>query len=220
MQQKRVFRQQACLWISLAAGAAVFGVMAVLQVFEPLAIDRATYAGLSVLQSPAVTQFFKGVTFLGDTRWFILLCLSVLILARPRWRGGLFILNALLTGGINQSLKRLFERARPADNPLMIVGGFSFPSGHSMAAMAIYGMLIYAVWRTSWSRRRKGALTAGLSALILLIGLSRIYLGVHFASDVLAGFGAGLASLSLVLLVMQGVRRQRSGRPSGTEKTE
>lgn len=209
MQQKRIsWQQTGGIWIALIIGAAVFGVMAVLQACEPLAMDRAVYAGLSSLQTPAVTLFFKGVTFLGDTRWFILLCLVILILARPRWQGGLFILNALLAGGANQGLKWLFERARPGENPLITVGGFSFPSGHSMAAMAIYGMLIYAVWHTSWSRRRKGVCTVALSALILLIGLSRIYLGVHFASDVLAGFGAGLAILSLVLLVLRGIRHR------------
>lgn len=221
MRQKRSPRRQLRdLWIALAVGTAVFGVMAVLQVWEPLAFDRAVYRGISSLESPAVTLFFKGVTFLGDTTWFIVLCLGLLLLVRPRWRGGLFVLNALLAGGANQGLKRLFERARPDDNPLITVGGFSFPSGHSMGAMAIYGMLIYAVWHTAWSFRRKAAFTAALSCLILLVGISRIYLGVHFASDVLAGFGAGLASLSLFLLILTGIQRRGLLTPPGNEKRE
>lgn len=216
MRQKRVLRRQLRgLWIALTVGTALFGGMAVLQAWEPLAFDRAVYAGISSLESPVVTTLFKGVTFLGDTTWFIVLCLGLLILVRPRWWGGLFTLNALLAGGANQGLKRLFERARPGDNPLITVGGFSFPSGHSMGAMAIYGMLIYAVWHTAWSVRRKAAFTAALSFLILLVGISRIYLGVHFASDVLAGFGAGLASLSLFLLILTGIQRLSLQTPAG-----
>ncbi len=90
---------------------------------------------------------------------------------------------------LNLGLKALFIRPRPAMVPPVIVeAGYSFPSGHSMAAAAYYGFLIYLLWRSGASRRTKKWGTALLSLIIALVGFSRIYLGVHYLSDVLAGF--------------------------------
>lgn len=88
-------------------------------------------------------------------------------------------------------LKSIFERVRPLGG-LYMESTYSFPSGHATAAMALYGFLLYTIYKHG-HRPLKGFLIALLSVLILLIGLSRIYLGVHYLSDVLAGYAIGLA---------------------------
>ena len=90
---------------------------------------------------------------------------------------------------LNLGLKALFTRPRPVEvRPLVVEAGYSFPSGHSMAAAAFYGFLIYLLWRSNASRKSKRWGTALLVSVIGLVGFSRIYLGVHYLSDVLGGF--------------------------------
>lgn len=97
---------------------------------------------------------------------------------------------------LNQALKFAIQRPRP-DVALRLVdiGGFSFPSGHSMAAMAFFGLLIWLVWHGVRSRGARSGLVTVLCVAICAVGFSRVYLGVHYASDVLAGFCASLAWL-------------------------
>lgn len=100
----------------------------------------------------------------------------------------------LLLGGIagstllNTVLKGLYQRARPDIHRIVEEQGYSFPSGHSMAAFTFYFLLTYLLWRHLRSRGAKVALVAFSAGMILCIGLSRIYLGVHYPSDVIGGF--------------------------------
>lgn len=90
---------------------------------------------------------------------------------------------------LNLGLKAMFTRPRPIEVPRLVMeAGYSFPSGHSMAAAAFYGFLIYLIWRGGASKKAKKGGTALLCLVIVLVGLSRIYLGVHYISDVLGGY--------------------------------
>ena len=106
-------------------------------------------------------------------------------------------INVLICFLLNQGLKLLFSRPRPIDINLITESGYSYPSGHSMMSMAFYGLLIYFISNSKLSNWKKYTLNILLSILVLLIGFSRIYLGVHFASDVIAGFSLSLAYLIL-----------------------
>ena len=98
---------------------------------------------------------------------------------------------------LNQALKFAIQRPRPdVSLRLVDIGGFSFPSGHSMAAMAFFGLLVWLVWHGVRSRAARIGLVAALCAMICAVGFSRVYLGVHYASDVLAGFCASLVWLT------------------------
>jgi len=109
-------------------------------------------------------------------------------------------------------LKFIFQRPRPEIPLLEKVSGFSFPSGHAFMSVTFYGLLIYIVWkevRQSWLRI---SIIVLLAALIILIGISRIYLRVHYASDVIAGFAIGFGWLLLALLAIDKIEQKRFAR--------
>jgi undecaprenyl-diphosphatase len=101
----------------------------------------------------------------------------------------------------NIALKEVFNRARPTLEHMVQVYTLSYPSGHAMSAMAFYGFLIFLVIRYNLNPILKAFLVGILSVIILSIGISRIYLGVHFPSDVLAGFIAGLMWVTFCAIV-------------------
>lgn len=131
------------------------------------------------------------------------------------WRRSFFWFAALVSsvlGGVllNRLLKYAFHRPRPHfDDPILTLTSYSFPSGHTMTATVLYGVLAaYLVSRTrDWRCRALVILSAGL--LIGLVGFSRIYLGAHYLSDVLGAMAEGLAWLSLCLTAVHSVWRQR-----------
>jgi membrane-associated phospholipid phosphatase len=132
-----------------------------------------------------------------EKAWYWMLAL---LLAVP---GGM-ILNVLL--------KYAYQRARPQfDEPLLTLATYSFPSGHTMSATVLYGML--AAWLVCRTPRRlaQALIAAGALAMILLVGFSRVYLGAHFLSDVLAAFAEGAAWLAVCISAVSTLRRRRAG---------
>jgi len=104
-------------------------------------------------------------------------------------------------------LKNLFGRPRPENPLLRTVSGLSFPSGHALISVAFYGLLIYLLWHNISNKILRGFLIILLLILILMIGVSRIYLRVHYASDVLAGFAMGLIWLVLSIWTVRKIER-------------
>lgn len=111
-------------------------------------------------------------------------------------------INLVIVTIANQILKILIARQRP-ENALINETGYSFPSGHSMVAFAFYGLLIYYVYEYVKNKNMKVFLTILLSTLIISVGYSRIYLGVHYPSDVIAGFLLSLAYLPLFTKIIK-----------------
>lgn len=108
-------------------------------------------------------------------------------------------LNVLFCFFLNQTLKFFFARSRPTEINLIVENGYSFPSGHSMLSLAYYGFFVYLILNSNIKRKNKILAIISLALLIFFIGLSRIYLGVHYASDVLAGFAISAAYLILYI---------------------
>ena len=115
-------------------------------------------------------------------------------------------------------LKATFERPRPSfGDPVATAGWFSFPSGHALSSIALYGALAYLLAGAVRSRRARAAGFAGVALLVAAIGFSRLYLGVHYLTDVLAGYSAGLAWLLFATALLRvRVRRTRAERDSST----
>jgi len=156
-------------------------------------------------RSPILTSYFKFVTNVGDFHGYLIVLgifLVISLFVYKRWK---HVLQATLVLALatvsNMMLKRFIDRARPGIEHLVSVKTLSYPSGHAMSAMAFYGFLIFLVYTFKINKVAKFFLILTLSLLILSIGISRIYLGVHFPSDIAGGFIAGFIWVVFCVLV-------------------
>lgn len=147
------------------------------------------------------------VTFLGKHQFLIpanlLLIFYFLLVKRQNWFSIRVITIAISSLALMLLLKQLFQRKRPLSPLLKAAKGLSFPSGHAIMAVTFYGLLIYILQHTITVDWLKWLATVLMFVLIILIGFSRIYLRVHYASDVAAGFIIGLLWLLLSLAVLK-----------------
>ncbi len=157
--------------------------------------DKLVYSWISNIISEPMTRFFKLITLLCNTSFMVCLLIVILIILKNKKKALVIILNTLFCSLLNQFTKMIFVRPRPTGINIIEENGYSFPSGHSMVSLAFYGLLIYLVVNSNLNKNKKILLSSLLSILILLIGISRIYLGVHYASDVLGGFSLAMAYL-------------------------
>lgn len=166
-------------------------------------------------RTPGLNSFFQFVTDLGDFYAYLVATTLAAIFFFFKLKNKKFILQLLgvviLSALANIALKRAFDRARPTIEHMVVVKTLSYPSGHAMSAMAFYGFLIYLIFHIKMNKWLRIFLALFFSALIFFIGLSRIYLGVHFPSDVLGGFVAGLiwVAFCVVLFNIIDLLRQR-----------
>ena len=160
-------------------------------------------------RTPGLSVFLYAISYLGEqvTVFIVGAIVSVVFLFRKRWVA--LIAFWLVMGGLGLSVqygKSFISRARPSDVAYYQVEHYSFPSGHATTALALYGLLAYFIYR-HYNRSPSRSLTLWVAGiLIILVGFSRIYLGVHFLSDVLAGYLLGLlwllVGVSLVEVMM------------------
>jgi len=152
--------------------------------------------------SPALTSIMNRITHIGDSSAVIAFCLLLLIVPKTRKTVALPISSALITSVmLNETLKHIFARSRPDILRLINETGYSFPSGHAMNNATLYTMLILLINRYVRNTHLKLTLSSICVALAVMIGCSRIYLGVHYAGDVLGGWLLGSA-LSVIIYSM------------------
>lgn len=154
----------------------------------------------SQLINPGLTLWIKSITFLGNHSFLIpafSLLIIILLALRQKKEALQTLLIALSSLGLMSLFKNLFQRDRP-DHPLVDgITNFSFPSGHAMMSIAFYGLLMILAVRHIRNHSQRNLVIGLLALLILLIGFSRIYLRVHYPSDVIAGYSFGIAWLWL-----------------------
>jgi len=157
------------------------------------------------------TRIVSVLTYLGNHQFLIpanlLLVFFYLFIKKHRWYSIKIPVVALGSLFLMLGLKQFFNRPRPDIPVLREVSGFSFPSGHSMMSFTFYGLLIYIVWHNVANKTWRWILISLLGLIILTIGASRVYLRVHYASDVLAGFSLGLIWLVISLWVMRRIEK-------------
>lgn len=162
--------------------------------------DNGIYNAISSLRSNFMTAFLKAVTKFADEEPLILLAIFCLIVIKNRKIGASIAVNLASSAFVNHLIKEIVQRPRPPIEFRMVEeSSFSFPSGHAMTSATFYGLIIYFVFKYVKNKKVRNTICTALSLLIFLIGISRIYLGVHYASDVLAGFTFGIVYLVLYI---------------------
>lgn len=215
----RISQVPASFWsLRVAAGSAV--VVIAIAVFTALAsalgasdaLGRADQTLTDALRSnvpAAVVAVFAALTHLGDTATRTALCIGiaiVLVATAHRWLAVGWVVAVAGNGVLNHALKQIFERVRPlGPDGQALAEGYSFPSGHSSGSVVTYGMLAYLALRLLPLRWHLPALILAMT-LAFTVGSSRLFLRVHFASDVIAGFASGAAWLALCVTTIELVR--------------
>lgn len=161
--------------------------------------DNFIYKIVTFNKTDFISGFYKFITNFASGIMVGIISLVFLIIFRNKRYGGFIFLNVFNIFVLNFLLKLLFMRDRPYELMIIDEVGYSFPSGHAMAAFGFYGFIIYLLWHFNLAKSAKIIFSVLLGALIILIGVSRIYLGVHYASDVLAGYMVSLAYLILYI---------------------
>lgn len=154
------------------------------------------------LISDFVTPIAKIITNLGGAISLISITIILLVVLKNKKIGIAVMINLLISTVLNIILKNVVQRPRPNEFRLITETGYSFPSGHSMVSMAFYGFLIYLIYKLV-KIVNKWTLIISLSIIICTIGISRIYLGVHYASDVLAGFTISISYLVIYTSIIK-----------------
>lgn len=176
-----------------------------IDVFNNAIIDFLPYTS-----SPVIHDLMGFITELGSI-WFIIVASIFIVLylwfKKRNKLGILFLIISVGGGGlIIAVLKRYYQIDRPSINQQIDAGGYSFPSGHAMGSLIFYGFIVYLILRSKLSKTKKKVYSVVLILLIILIATSRIYLGVHFPSDVIAGQAGGLAWLLVCIISLEVVK--------------
>jgi undecaprenyl-diphosphatase len=182
-----------------------------------LSIDAEVRGALYRAASPPLTAIMRVATFAGSWVWLSAVTLAAVLLFRrlgAPWRAKLLVVAVLGALVLENGLKLLVRRARPEPYfGTRLPISFAFPSGHALDSLVVYLALAILVSPYIASRGRRVALFAAITVLVLLVGISRIYLGVHWTTDVLGGWATGAAWLAAWAILAD--RRQSAGLSHG-----
>ena len=184
-------RKNALLLVALVAALVFIYLLEEVGEGEIMKLDTLAYRFfVEKLRSDPVTSVMKGFTGLLDIPVLLVMTLIVTAFAPGKAPGR--CVAAIGALALNVVLKQIVQRPRPDGFRLIAESGYSFPSGHSMVSMAFFGLLVWMVWTYEKDKTMRLVWCTLFSLVIVMVGVSRIYLGVHYASDVLAGFCVSL----------------------------
>lgn len=175
-------------------------------------LDEASFRFFSPLITEERTAWMKAITFLGNYKFLVpanLILIAVLFLLKKNFTAWQVLVVALSSLGLKLGLKELFARSRPADPMVYGITNYSFPSGHALMSVAFFGMLIWLADKYILSVFWRGCCIGFLVLLILVISFSRVYLRVHYTTDVLAGLCLGSCWLYFCLWFTEKIRDRR-----------
>ena len=169
-------------------------------------IDTNIYNLLFKLYSVKTTFVMTAISYLGAATFLILLCILFVLIFKDKKLALIIMINLSLVYLSNVLIKTIIARPRPGVLRLVYETGYSFPSGHAMVDTGFYGLLIYIAYKKIKKKTKRNAAIISLGLLIFLIGLSRIYLGAHYATDIIGGFIIGTLYLVIFIKIIKGVK--------------
>lgn len=201
----------------------IFGALAyAVASHEPLTFDQRVAAWFYARRIPWLSTLLTAITYSANWQAITGICIVLLALPRTRLRYGFpLALCSIVSTIAYEVFKRVFERARP-DLSLHLIqqGGFSFPSGHAMTSLVFASVLMLLLQLEFRGKRERSIWTAAILLWILLIGASRVYLGVHYPTDILGGWSLGifivLLSEQIAKRVSHFIRIRQSKKESGS----
>ena len=191
-------------WIICFISLAIFITLGILVLTKnDIYIDSIVYNFISKYISNNLTIIFKSLTNIASTLIVILIVVFTFLFFKNKKYGIYMSLNLLIITILQFVLKAIFSRTRPIDINLIEETGYSYPSGHSLTAMALYGFIIYLIYTSKLNKKSKTIYITLFSSFIFVVGLSRIYLGVHFFTDVVGGFSFALGYLIIYINIIK-----------------
>ena len=200
---------------AIAAAVGVFvAVTHTMRVEREATADVAILRGVAGLRAPSLTPVMVGITAMGSPvliAAFTVAAFVGLIVRRDRWGIVQLAVASLGTWLLEAVTKNVFGRARPTEvTHLVPVSGYSYPSGHSLAATVLYLTIAIVAGRQLRATATKALLVAAACVLIAMVGVSRVYLGVHYPSDVVGGIALGTAWALLLTAIIAAIAARRA----------
>ena len=180
--------------------------------------DKGYYILQKYLISDTITPFVKIFTNFANKYWLVGLSILLIFAINNKNTGIIISINLILSAFTNFIIKQMIQRPRPLDHRIINEKGYSFPSGHSMVSMAFYGFLLYLIYKNMKYKYWKRVLTTILALSILFIGISRVYLGVHYTSDVIGGYLVGISYLIVFIHITHSYNKIENSKDSVKEE--
>lgn len=185
-------------WIICSISFIIFIILSIFVMSgKDLYLDSIIYKYIARYISEDLTTLISCLTCIGGAT--VVIIVTIITILKNKKFGFFLALNLVIITLLQLILKAIFARERPVDISLIDEYGYSFPSGHSLTSMAIYGFIIYMIYISKLSKKSKIFLITIFSILIFIVGFSRIYLGVHFFTDVIGGFTFSISYLIIYI---------------------
>ena len=205
-KMKKVIKKNYKFIILLICIIIVFAIIEDLYEKETITIDLLIYKLIvQNMRNDILTNIYKVITNFGGAYCLIIISILSLIYIKDKKIALAVPLNLIIITILNSILKNIVERPRPIGYRLIDETGYSFPSGHSMVSSAFYGLIIYFIWKNVKNKKVRNVFCVLLGILIFLIGISRIYLGVHYATDVIGGFLISITYLIIFTITFKAI---------------
>ncbi|MBQ9072005.1 MAG: phosphatase PAP2 family protein [Bacilli bacterium] len=190
-------------WIICGISLIIFIILSILVLTKKdIYLDSFMYGIVSKYITNNLTLIVKNLTHLGSAIVVIGITVFTLLYFKNKKYALYMTINLVCITILQILLKNIFVRERPIDINLIEETGYSFPSGHSLTAFAFYGFIIYLIYKSNLTKRRKNIFITMFSLFIFIVGLSRVYLGVHFFTDVVGAFSFSLAYLIIYVHII------------------
>lgn len=195
---KKYIKQYKNRFILLGVCFSLFIILSILVSFGITnSIDTLVHSYILNIRNDNLTAILKIITNLAGASFLLAFSTILLIFSKQKKISLLVLINLISAFLINEITKSIFTRTRPVGINLIDETGYSFPSGHSMVALSFYGFITYILFKQTKNKYNKILLLTTFSIIIISIGFSRIYLGVHYLTDVIGGF-----LLSIIYLII------------------